>query len=112
MIVKYIDPNTNWITVQNVQKAIMKKVDKKEKDIPVSFVVEFLDGQFCDIVDVYVKSYEKGAELIDRLYQCEKLDLSTLPDVFLIVESVSAWDVLGELNLDDLDLDLGEGLEF
>ena len=105
MIVKYINAETNWVNIQNITKATMKKVDKKTKNIPYDFVVELYDNQICEIIDVYVKTYESGVELINYLYEFGRVDLTTNRDVLIIVESLTTFDILGMNFGDDSDLD-------
>lgn len=106
MTIKYINSGTNWINVQTVSKATMKKVSKSEKDLPYKFIIELYDNDMCEIINVYVKSYEDGVIFINNLYEFSRLDITTNPDVMVIVDTIG---FLYDLDYGDTDDNDGVG---
>jgi hypothetical protein len=107
MIIKYIDPNSQALTIKTVQGVSLDKADDEDG---YKYVMLFPCEQLFCIIAIYMDSYSHACEYLNKIYDDGKADFSTDPDIIVEVESIEynqMPDFMSELfdNLDDEDFD-------
>lgn len=102
MLLMYSETGSSSLSVLEVDKVdCFSVVDKEENKL--QWIVTFISAGIFQRIEVYVESFQKGMELINKIYTEGKLDISS--EMSMYVKSQYVYEQFME---DDEDIDVDE----